>query len=128
MAREPEKQEQQLSTANINRICQGTEIVGDIKTTGDIRLDGILEGNLFAKGKLVIGSIGKTKGDIICRTADIFGIVEGSLNVAEIVNLKTSSNVKGTITTSRISIEAGAVFNGTCTMPEQKTTAPVLKK
>ncbi|MDR2362196.1 MAG: polymer-forming cytoskeletal protein [Prevotellaceae bacterium] len=125
MARE---QEQQVATSNINRICQGTEIVGNIKTTGDIRLDGILEGNIVSTGKIVIGTAGKTKGEINCRTADIFGFVDGLLDVSEIVNLKATANIKGTITTAKISIEAGAVFNGTCTMPEQQASPLPSKK
>ncbi|MDR1681078.1 MAG: polymer-forming cytoskeletal protein [Prevotellaceae bacterium] len=125
MARE---QEQQLATSNINRICQGTEIIGNIKTSGDIRLDGVLEGNIVSTGKIVIGNAGKTKGEINCRTADIFGFVDGLLDVSEIVSLKSSATVKGTITTAKISIEAGAVFNGTCTMPEPpKSPAPQKK-
>jgi cytoskeletal protein CcmA (bactofilin family) len=120
MARE---QEQQLQTANINRICSGTEIIGNIKTSGDIRLDGVLDGNIESKGKLVIGNIGRTKGEIVCRTADVFGFVEGLLNVSEIVSLKSSANVKGTITTAKISIEAGAIFNGSCSMPENTAAA-----
>ena len=114
------EQEQQQPVGNINRICQGTEVIGNINTSGDIRLDGTLEGNLNSKGKVVVGNTGKTKGDIVCRTTDIFGQVEGTLNVSEIISLKSSSKVSGTIVTSKISIEAGAIFNGTCTMPEEK--------
>jgi len=114
------EQEQQQPTGNINRICQGTEIIGNVNATGDIRLDGSLEGNLNSKGKVVVGSTGRTKGDIACRTTDIFGEVEGSLHVSEIINLKSSSKVSGTIVTAKLSIEAGATFNGTCTMPEEK--------
>ncbi|MDR0667817.1 MAG: polymer-forming cytoskeletal protein [Prevotellaceae bacterium] len=125
MARE---QEQQIATSNINRICQGTEIIGNIKTSGDIRFDGVLEGNIISSGKLVIGSVGKTKGEINCRTADIFGFVDGVLDVSEIVNLKASANIKGTITTAKISIEAGAIFNGTCTMPEPQKNQAAQKK
>jgi len=127
MARE---QEQQPIGGNINRICQGTEVTGNINTPGDIRLDGVLDGNITSKGKVVIGVTGKTKGEIVCRTMDVFGLIEGTLNVSEIVNLKNSSNTKGTIVTFKISIETGAVFNGTCTMPEDKNataTAPPKK-
>jgi cytoskeletal protein CcmA (bactofilin family) len=121
MAREQEQQ--QPAGSNINRICQGTEVTGNINTSGDIRLDGILDGNITSKGKVVIGGTGKTKGEIVCRTADIFGHVDGSVTASDIVSLKSTSVVKGGIITVKISIEAGAVFNGTCTMPEEKTPA-----
>ena len=41
-------------TAAINLISLGTDITGDIKSTGDIRIDGTLTGNLNTKGKIVI--------------------------------------------------------------------------
>jgi cytoskeletal protein CcmA (bactofilin family) len=124
MAREQEQQ----PMSNINRICQGTEVIGNINTPGDIRLDGFLEGNITAKGKVVVGNTGKTKGEITGRTTDIFGHVEGSLNITEIISLKSTSNVKGSIVTSKISIEAGAIFNGTCTMSDAKADAAPPKK
>ncbi|MDR1405769.1 MAG: polymer-forming cytoskeletal protein [Prevotellaceae bacterium] len=120
MAREQEQQ----PISNINRICQGTEVVGNINTPGDIRLDGSLDGNITAKGKVVVGNTGRTKGEIVGRTTDIFGQVEGTLNISEIISLKSTSNVKGSIVTAKISIEAGAIFNGTCTMSETKVIPP----
>lgn len=33
----------------VNLISQGTEITGDIKSTGDIRIDGILNGNMSTR-------------------------------------------------------------------------------
>jgi cytoskeletal protein CcmA (bactofilin family) len=124
MAREQE----QLPISNINRICQGTEVIGNINTPGDIRLDGFLEGNITAKGKVVVGNTGKTKGEITGRTTDIFGHVEGTLKVSEIISLKSTSNVKASLVTSKISIEAGAIFNGTCTMSETNANAGYSKK
>jgi len=35
----------------VNLISQGTEITGDVKSTGDIRIDGVLNGNLIQRGK-----------------------------------------------------------------------------
>jgi len=37
----------------VNLISNGTEITGDIKSNGDIRIDGFLSGNLSTKGKLL---------------------------------------------------------------------------
>ena len=43
----------------INLISNGTDITGDIKSNGDIRIDGSLTGNLNTKGKVVIGTYRK---------------------------------------------------------------------
>jgi cytoskeletal protein CcmA (bactofilin family) len=112
--------EQEALSQNINRISEGTEIVGTITTSGDIRIDGILEGNLTSKGRIVIGEKGRIKGELAGRQVDIWGTLEGSLNASEIINLKAMSTIIGDIKTLKLCIEVGALFNGTCTMPARQ--------
>jgi len=107
----------------INLFAEGTHIKGDIKTTNDIRIDGIVEGKVTSDAKVVIGPGGKVTGDIICQNADISGKVIGSLEVGEILFLKTTGEIEGDITTDKLVIEAGAKFNGLCSMG-QKWQAP----
>jgi cytoskeletal protein CcmA (bactofilin family) len=114
------RNEQETLSQNINRISEGTEIVGTITTFGDIRIDGILEGNLTSKGRIVIGEKGRIKGELNCRQVDIWGTLEGSLYASEITNLKSMSTVTGDIKTLKLCIEVGALFNGTCTMPARQ--------
>ena len=54
----------------INLIGAGTDIQGDVQSTGDIRIDGTLKGNLRTKGKVVIGSTGYIKGEVHCKNSD----------------------------------------------------------
>lgn len=103
-----------------NTITTGTEITGDIISNGDIRLDGILTGNVNAKGKLVVGESGKVVGIINCRNADIYGIVEGKINVSELLSLKNASRITGDIVTNRLAIEPGCKFTGNCKMTEDQ--------
>lgn len=101
---------------SINIIGAGTNIVGEITSNGDIRIDGNLKGNIATKGKLVIGPTGVIKGDINCKNSDISGKVEGKIIVSELLSLKTTSNVQGDIITNKLAIEPGAVFTGSCNM------------
>ncbi len=105
-----------IDVNSINIICEGTTISGNITTEGEIRIDGIVEGNLQAKGKVVIGVSGRLNGEIICRSADIQGKVEGKITVNELLTFKNTCMFKGDITTKQLAIEPGAVFNGTCQM------------
>jgi len=106
-----------------NTINAGTEIIGDINSNGDIRLDGVLSGNINAKGKLVVGESGKVKGIINCRNADIFGVVEGKLNVSELLSLKANAQIIGDMVTNRLAIEPGCRFTGNCNMMEEPNTS-----
>jgi cytoskeletal protein CcmA (bactofilin family) len=112
-----------IETPAINLIGNGTVITGDITSNGDIRIDGILTGNVTAKGKIVIGETGKLKGEISCKNADISGHVEGKITVAELLSMKGASSVDGEIMINRLSIEPGCLFNGTCKMEQQSFTA-----
>jgi len=104
--------------AAVNLISQGTEITGDIKSTGDIRIDGILNGNMNTKGKVVIGPTGKVKGEVEYKNSEVSGLIDGKITVSQLLNLKASSKINGTIITNKLSIEPGAVFTGNCVMKE----------
>ena len=102
----------------INLISSGTDITGDIKSSGDIRIDGTLAGNLNTKGKVVIGPTGKVNGEVICRNSEVSGIIEGKIAVSQLLNLKASSRIFGDISTSKLAIEPGARFTGNCKMSD----------
>ena len=120
----------ETDNATINLISNGTDITGDIKTNGDIRIDGTLTGNLNTKGKVVIGPTGKVSGEVICKNSEVSGIVEGKINVGQLLNLKASSKIIGDISTSKLSIEPGAKFSGNCKMSDNDNNGgfPVIKE
>jgi cytoskeletal protein CcmA (bactofilin family) len=104
--------------ATINLISNGTEITGDVKSNGDIRIDGVLTGSLTTKGKVVIGPTGKVNGEINCKNSEVSGTIEGKINVGQLLTLKSSSRIFGDIVTSKLSIEPGAQFTGNCKMSD----------
>lgn len=110
----------ETDNTTINLISNGTEITGDIKSNGDIRIDGSLTGNLSTKGKVVIGPTGKIKGEVICKNSEVSGLVEGKISVGQLLNLKASSKILGDIATSKLAIEPGARFTGTCSMSDSE--------
>jgi cytoskeletal protein CcmA (bactofilin family) len=110
----------ETDNTTINLISNGTEITGDVKSNGDIRIDGLLAGNLSTKGKVVIGPTGKIKGEVFCKNSEVSGQVEGKISVGQLLNLKASSKIFGDIVTSKLAIEPGARFTGTCNMSESE--------
>jgi cytoskeletal protein CcmA (bactofilin family) len=98
---------------------KGTTINGDLKSEGDARIDGIVNGNIDIKGKVVIGSSGKITGDINCAFCDIEGEVKGKLSINNTLTLKTTAKYTGEITTNKLIIEPGALFNGSCKMDQK---------
>lgn len=99
-----------------NRIESETKIVGDIISKADFRIDGTLEGTLTTTGKVVIGKSGKIQGKVSCVNADIEGVLQGDIKVSELLSIQASATVEGTVTTSKLAVEAGAVFEAQCSM------------
>jgi len=104
------------SPDKLNRIVEGTSIEGEIISEGNIRIDGKVKGTVSTKGRLVIGSEGNIEGNVICCNADVEGALVGTIKVSELLTLKSTAKLQGDIVTSKLSIEPGAVFGGTCSM------------
>ncbi len=101
---------------SINILGPGAIVKGEIQVNGDFRIDGILEGSIICKGKIVVGPTGKIDGDIQCQNADFSGEVKASVRVAELLTLKATAKYSGDMITGKLAIEPGAQFSGTCTM------------
>ena len=82
------------SISAFNVIGEGTIIKGDIQSSGDLRVDGTIEGVVHTKSKFVLGNSGKVTGDINARNADISGSVKGNVMIGEILYLKSSARIK----------------------------------
>ena len=106
----------------VNMIGKGTSIKGDIRSDGDFRVDGILHGSIQSNGKIVVGVSGSIEGDINCQNADISGYVKAILRVKELLSLKATSKMTGEVYTSKLAIEPGAKFSGTCNMEDEPLT------
>jgi len=106
-----------------NQLKNGTIITGDLTSESDARIDGIVNGNINIKGKIIIGTTGKVTGDITCSFCDIEGNVKGKLTVKKSLTLKSTANYTGEIGTNKLIIEPGAVFNGSCKMEDSNKHA-----
>ena len=118
-AKKPGSETMQSSTSTssgINTLVSGTTIEGTITAHNDIRIDGLVDGILNCKGKLIIGHEGKVEGQATCQNAVIEGTFQGSLTVQDVLDVRENANVVGEITTGKLHVQHGAVFNGNCDM------------
>ena len=97
-------------------IGSGTTITGDIVSNGDVRIDGILKGNIRGSAKILIGQEGLVEGDIQGQQADILGKVNGKIHVKELLNLRGKATVNGDIRAAKLQVEPSVTFNGKCHM------------
>jgi len=97
-------------------IGAGTTITGDMTSNGDIRIDGVLKGNLKAKAKILIGPDGAVEGDVEGLQADVLGKVVGKIKVKELLHLRGKATLHGDIYAGKLQIEPTVTFNGQCHM------------
>jgi cytoskeletal protein CcmA (bactofilin family) len=97
-------------------ISAGTKLKGDISSSGDLRIDGTIIGNIHSSAKIVIGSNGVVEGDISGNQADIVGKVSGNIRAKELIQLRGESVVTGNLYAGKLQVEPSATFNGQCHM------------
>lgn len=108
------------SGSGINSLVGGTTVTGELIAENDIRIDGILNGKIECKGKLILGSAGKIEGEVICNDAVIDGSIKGKITVNNLLVVRESASIDGDVFTEKLNIESGAMFNVNCVMGGQK--------
>ncbi|GJM32359.1 MAG: hypothetical protein DHS20C18_13600 [Saprospiraceae bacterium] len=104
------------STHSLNSLVKGTVVDGSVKAESDIRVDGTIKGKLNCEAKVIIGPTGFVEGEIKCKNAVVEGRFEGVMIVEELLNVRESAQVKGDVTTGKLIVQPGGVFNVTCNM------------
>jgi cytoskeletal protein CcmA (bactofilin family) len=109
-------------STEFNKILSGTEFTGDIVSDSNIQIEGDIIGNVSCSGKVLIGSSGKLKGNLVCVNAEIDGTVHGELTVENLLTMHSTARIKGDIQATKLTIEEGAYFEGACVMKSPMTT------
>jgi cytoskeletal protein CcmA (bactofilin family) len=106
------------SSNALNSLVKGTTVEGTITSENDIRVDGIIKGILNCKAKVIIGPTGHIDGEVKCQNAVIEGKFTGKLRVTELLSVKETAEVLGDVTTGKLLVQSGAIFNVTCNMKD----------
>lgn len=112
-----------FQSGNLNLIGNGTTITGGVQSDGDIRIDGLLKGNVSSKAKVVVGPTGTIEGDIFAENVDVSGKVNGRIETEGILHLKESAQIHGEFSANKLIVESGAAVNGNCSMGSAPTEA-----
>lgn len=85
-------------------------VTGNLKTTGDIQVEGTVEGDIRAH-LLTIGETATIKGEVIADDVVVNGRIVGRVRGLK-VRLTSTARVEGDIIHKTIAIESGAHFEG----------------
>ena len=87
-------------------------VSGTLTSTGDIQIDGRVEGDVNSAG-LVVGDKAFIHGEIMAEEVTIRGRVQGSIRARKVL-LCATSHVEGNILHEAFAVETGAFFEGNC--------------
>lgn len=85
-------------------------VTGNMKTTGDIQVEGTVEGDIRAH-LLTIGETATIKGEVVADDVVVNGRIVGRVRGLK-VRLTSTARVEGDIIHKTIAIESGAHFEG----------------
>jgi cytoskeletal protein CcmA (bactofilin family) len=92
---------------------------------GPARIDGSVEGEIQCHGKLTIGEGAEVRAKISGQIVIIQGRVEGNVMASEKIELVAPARLYGNISTPRLIIAEGVVFDGDCSMGVAKQKSGV---
>ena len=104
-------------------------IDGDLRGEEDLLIEGEVNGTVQLKNNsLTIGAQGKVSADVYAHSIFVEGYMEGDLYGSERVSIRKSAQLRGNITSPRVSLEDGARFKGSIEMDPQAVEAALGKR
>lgn len=110
-------------------VSHDTAIVGDIRFSGNLDIEGLVQGNIIAEGAKdarvrVVGK-GRVEGEIRAPSVVINGEVRGAVYASLQLELAPKCRVEGDVFYQTVEMAAGAEVNGNLThITEEEVKAP----
>ena len=100
-------------------IGPSVRVKGNFKGTGNVIVDGKLEGSLKTAGILFVGDQAKVSANIEAQEASVGGEIIGNIKTVGYLEIASTAKITGDIECGKLSIEEGATLNGKCTMTKE---------
>lgn len=107
-------------------IAQGCTVNGHVRLSGDIQIDGYVEGKIACDRSVIISVSGRIKGEVTADKVIINGLFDGEL-YANSVEILPQGKAHGVIHSDDLSIERGGSFLGN-TLPTSNEDVVSLPK
>jgi cytoskeletal protein CcmA (bactofilin family) len=111
------------ASETVSHIGKGAEVTGEVSFAGEMLVDGTIKGKINSESVLVIGPDGKVDAEVNIRKIVISGEFHGIIRASDRVQIHKDGKVFGEIFTPCFIIEAGALFEGRCSMGNSQKTA-----
>src|SRR6266849_3241565 len=99
-------------------------VIGQIYIEGDLRVGGVVEGEVEVTGDVEIDDMAKVKASLAGRDVTIRGQVNGAVVARKRLVVARSGSLFGDVRVARLAIQDGATFSGKVSMGAGAATAP----
>jgi len=104
-----------------NVLGSDVEIKGNLKFTGELTLEGKLDGEINSEGTLLLGDSAVVTGNINVNSVVVRGKVNGNVVAKDKIEIKAKTELFGDIRASKLTIEEGVTFVGKTEVNPNKT-------
>jgi cytoskeletal protein CcmA (bactofilin family) len=122
--RKERKKFMKKTDTDIQMLGPRSVLEGNIVFEGTLYLNGHVKGAIESRaGTIVVGEEAMIHADISVRTATIKGEIKGTVRATERLELFPPARVYGDINAPVMQIDAGVIFEGTCTIEPKENAA-----
>jgi len=97
-----------------------SELQGELKIKGILRLDGAVSGKIEAD-QVIVSETAMIRGEILAKRIIVGGKVEGTLKASELLEIGKKGKVQGEIFARKLIVMEGGEFSGQIAMSSDKT-------
>jgi len=105
-----------------NVLNSDVEIKGNLKFTGELTLEGKLEGEVQTDGLLNLGDSAVVNGNINAQSVVVRGKINGNIYAKEKIEIKAKAELFGDIRATKLVVEEGVTFVGKTEVNPNKVT------
>jgi cytoskeletal protein CcmA (bactofilin family) len=87
-------------------------VVGEVRASGDLTLEGRVDGPVWCEGVLTVGASASVAGDVVAHDITVFGRASGQLIATEVVDVRPGAVVTSDVVAPGFILHDGASFNG----------------
>jgi cytoskeletal protein CcmA (bactofilin family) len=107
---------EEAGSLNTTVILKGIRVVGDVRGSHNLHLNGEFEGSIELSALLLVGKTGRLKGEVKAENVIIEGDVEAKISAKEKVEVRDSGKYVGDILAPSILVSERAFFQGNVEM------------
>lgn len=109
------------NTGSLTYISEKSEFQGDLHVEGNLRVDGIIHGNVEVRGDLEVSQTGLIEGpELRAVNLIVHGVVKSRVIAEGRLTLSRSARLEGDVNATSLDIEAGSYYIGYITTTDTK--------